>query len=221
MFKTLWHSLKNSILTLARGKTLLLSLTSLVVTALLLAGLIFLVNFALSHVQILPFAWLDTLFDTAGTVLAGFLVWVLFPAFMPIIASLFQESLIHSIEVKDYPDHVAAGSLSLSADLKQGLLFTLTLIGINLLLLPVYFTGIGIVAFYVANSYLIGREFFEVVATRHSSEVDILALRKRHRLLVSLAGACLMIISSLPGLQLIAPFLGVTLMTHLFHALRG
>jgi uncharacterized protein involved in cysteine biosynthesis len=99
--------------------------------------------------------------------------------------------------------------------------FTLTAIGLNLLVLPLYLVpGINLVLFYLLNGYLLGREFFVAMARRHMPINEAIQLRKDHSRIITLGGIGLAFLATIPLVNLFAPFWGVAMMTHLFHALK-
>jgi len=75
--------------------------------------------------------------------------------------------------------------------------------------------------FYALNGYLLGREYFELAASRRIDPVSARNLRKRHRILVYFAGVVIAFLFSIPFVNLIAPLLGAAWMVHLFHRVYG
>ena len=58
------------------------------------------------------------------------------------------------------------------------------IVALLLLLVP----GVNLVVFYVANGYLLGREYFTLVAIRHLGRAGAAQMRKRHGGTIWLAG---------------------------------
>jgi len=52
--------------------------------------------------QIVAIGWLDTIIDWVATVGAYVLAWFLFPALLPLIATLFSDPLISLLEKREY-----------------------------------------------------------------------------------------------------------------------
>ena len=100
------------------------------------------------------------------------------------------------------------------------------MIGVNLLLAPLYLlllaTGVGTaVAFFLVNSWLLGRDLGDMVAARHLPAQSMREWRcttARGRLLLGFAGTGLLLI---PFVNFVAPVLGAAMATHWFHERRG
>lgn len=152
------------------------------------------------------------------TVMIG---WFLLPTLLPAIASFFQERIADTIEKREYPEYMPpAVQHPVAREIWEDVKFTLLLIGLNILILPTIFTLMWPLAYFLLNSYLIGREFFETAAARHIGKQAAKALRRRHRLSTLLAGGLIVGLSLTPLLFLLAPFIGVALSVHLFHSME-
>jgi uncharacterized protein involved in cysteine biosynthesis len=73
--------------------------------------------------------------------------------------------------------------------------------------------------FWGVNGFLLGREYFTLVAQRRLSPEDAKAMRRRNRWRIWLAGTLMAAPLSLPLVNLVIPVLGVATFTHLFHQL--
>jgi uncharacterized protein involved in cysteine biosynthesis len=93
----------------------------------------------------------------------------------------------------------------------------------NLLALAVYlFAGpLAPVVFWVVNGYLLGREYFTMVAMRRVGRAGARALRRRHAGEIWLAGTLMAAPLSVPLVNLLIPVLGAATFTHLFHRLQA
>jgi len=152
---------------------------------------------------------------------SGLIAWFLFPGIMPVIVNFFDTTIAARIEAKDYPNLPRASDPAMLPELFHDAKFTLTAIGLNLLVLPLYLVpGINLVLFYLLNGYLLGREFFVAMARRHMPIAEAIQLRKDHSRIITLGGIGLAFLATIPIVNLVAPFWGVALMTHLFHALK-
>ena len=76
-------------------------------------------------------------------------------------------------------------------------------------------------AFWLVNGFLLGREYFTLVAQRRLSPEAAARLRGRHAGRVWLAGVAMALPMSLPIVNLFVPILGVAVFTHQFHRLAG
>ena len=92
----------------------------------------------------------------------------------------------------------------------------LNLVMLVFLLIPPLFPFV----FYGVNGYLLGREFFELVALRRIGLEEVRNLRKAHRGRLFLAGIVIAFLFTVPGLNLVAPVIATAVMVHLFEDFR-
>jgi CysZ protein len=158
-----------------------------------------------------------------GGVGSGILAWFLFPGIMPIIVNFFDIRIATIIEKHDYPTASPAAATDFWAELKHDAKFSGIAIGLNILIFPLYFLmpGLHLIPFYLLNGYLLGREFFMMVAKRYVSVGAAAAIREQHSRNIFIAGVILAIMATLPFLNLIAPFWGIAAMVHLYHQLSA
>jgi CysZ protein len=166
--------------------------------------------------------------DTNGIAVAGsmfisaIIAWFLFPGIMPVIVNFFGERIASIIEKKDYPQALPIQNATLWKELLHDAKFSSMTILINILMLPLYLLPvINLFLFYLLNGYLLGREFFVMVARRHQPIPEAENLRKRYSRTIMLAGIMLTVMATIPILNLFAPFWGIALMTHLYHKLKA
>lgn len=90
---------------------------------------------------------------------------------------------------------------------------------VNLLALIVYFfaTIFAPFVFWGVNGFLLGREYFQMVALRRMSAPDAKALRKRAGGQVFLAGVLMAFVLTIPVVNLFVPVLATAMFTHLYH----
>jgi len=74
---------------------------------------------------------------------------------------------------------------------------------------------------WALNGYLLGREFFTLVAARHLGRAAAHAMRQHFALQVWLAGALMAAPLAFPLVNLLVPVLGVATFTHVYHRLQG
>src|SRR5947209_308367 len=80
-----------------------------------------------------------------------------------------------------------------------------------LLLVP----GINAIAFFAANAYLLGREFFELAALRYRPLEEVRLLRRRYQLRLFIAGLVIAAFLAVPVLNLLTPLFGTAFMVRL------
>ncbi len=187
-------------------------------TLALFVATFFLLQWVFGFVPELPWAWANTAVSfVAGLGIIVAFVFLLFPV-AALFVGLFLEEIADAVEARHYPGDPRGKEASLSAGLLTGIRFFLVVLGLNILFLPAYFLlpGINILLFYALNGYLIGREYFELVALRHHSAAEMAQLRHKERRTVFLAGLIIAIPLSIPIVNLIGPLFGVAFMVHVY-----
>ncbi|MGI9450921.1 MAG: EI24 domain-containing protein [Geminicoccaceae bacterium] len=217
MFAALLKALR----TLAQPYFLNMLLLSLAVTVVAFGILFLIVGYLLSATDFVSIGWLEVILDWTAGLGTGVVAWFLFPALLPLVASLFLEQIAGRIERREYgianPPSLAFWPEVLAGLKFAGLSLILNLIVLPLYLIPVLFPFV----YYSLNSYLLGREFFETVAGRHIGRKAADALRRQHRTPVLLTGVIIALCATLPVAGLFAPFASVGMMVHLYQAMNN
>jgi CysZ protein len=160
-------------------------------------------------------AWLDTVIEWVARFFA---VIVLIPLVHPVVslvASFFLERIAAKVEAQDYPADAPGRDQPVVQSLVVAIRFTLVLIVVNLIALPFYLIPVvNLALFWVVNGYLLGREYFELVALRHLDASAARALRRRHALRIFLAGVVIALFATVPLLNLLAPLFATAFMVH-------
>src|SRR4029079_3536665 len=78
----------------------------------------------------------------------------------------------------------------------------------------VLFAGLGIVILFLANSYLLGREYFELAAMRFRPPFEADAMRKANAIYVFVAGMVIALFVSIPVVNLATPIFAMAFMVH-------
>lgn len=169
--------------------------------------------------------WVQTVLDVLGGLATMVVVWILFPAVATLFAGAMTDGLIDAVERQHYPGAPAHAPSALSG-LVQAARFATIAVALNLLLLPLYVALLFVpplapVAFLLVNGYLVGREYFHMVASRHLDPAAASALRKTYGWRVYATGLVLAFLFTVPVVNLFAPMLGAAAMVHLFHGLRA
>jgi len=86
---------------------------------------------------------------------------------------------------------------------------------VYLIALPfLLFAGAGVLIFFFASAYLLGREYFELAAMRHQPIAEAKRLRKTHQSTVFLAGMFIAAFVSIPIVNLATPLFAMAFMVH-------
>lgn len=149
------------------------------------------------------------------------LVVMLMAPVTALVAGLFLDDVAEAVERTDYPAETPGRPLPLSRSLIQALSFALVVAGANLVgLLFIFIPGVNILAFFLINGYLIGREYFEFAAMRLMPEDQARALRKRHSGTVMMGGALSALLLAIPFANLLTPVFSAAVMVHLVKRLK-
>jgi CysZ protein len=178
----------------------------------------------------LALPWIDTLLpgipDWAGwlgfvfAILAGIglalALALLIAPVTAIIAGLFLDDVAEVLEKRDYPQDAPGRAMPMGeaiwASLKFfGVIILGNLIALLLLLVP----GVNLVAFFLVNGYLLGREFFEFAAMRFRTPDEARQLRAKHAATVFTAGLVIALFLAIPFVNLLTPLFAASLMVHL------
>jgi len=170
------------------------------------------------------FEWrlLNWLVDLMGGLAVLTLSWLFFPAVVTLMMSFFLERIAAAVEALDYPGSSPPRRQPIRETLGAMLRLTALTLLLNLLALPTYLLlpGINLFLFLALNGYLLGREYFEVVALRRLDAAATRAARNRFGLRVFLGGVVIAALFALPLVNLVAPVIATAFMLHVFEALR-
>jgi uncharacterized protein involved in cysteine biosynthesis len=163
--------------------------------------------------------------DLSGLGVAAYVVGAIFGSALltPLVASLFigllLDDVVDAVETRRYPDAGPATPVPFLTQMGAGLKLLGVMIVANLLGLVIYlvFAPLAPFTFLAINGYLIGREYFELVAMRRMEATAARTLRRKLRLSATLIGAVVAALLAIPVLNLFAPLLGVAALTHLYH----
>jgi CysZ protein len=169
--------------------------------------------------------WVNETIRWLGGGAVTVLALMLFPASFGIVISIFLEKIADIVEAEHYPQLGKARGVPVWAGIRSGIVFLLTLVALNLVLLPFYLValfiaGLGAVLFYGANGWLAGREYYEQVALRRLDPADVKAWRKANGGVLWLTGIAIVFLGTVPILNLIVPVLGVAAMVHVAQSLK-
>ncbi len=194
---------------------------SLGFTLILLVLIWFALEWAVGQFVVLPYPWLST----ALSILTGIgafvgLGFLIAPA-TSMFAAFFQDDIAEIVERESYPADPSGQAMPLAQSLALTLKFTGVIIlgnlfALFLLLIP----GINIVAFFLVNGYLLGREYFEFAAMRFMSPEDARQLRRGNGGTVFVAGLVIAGVLAVPILNLVTPIFATIFMIHLYKGVR-
>ena len=160
--------------------------------------------------------WLEWLAGAAGTAGAVVLAMFLFVPLATGIATLFVDSVAEAVERRHYPDLPPGRPEGLAAQAWDGVVLALRVLGMQVvaLLLGLLVPGLGLVLGWAVAAWAIGKGLFMAVAMRRCSRPVALAVYRDRRAAVVAQGALVAAAGMVPGLNLIAPVLGLAAMVH-------
>lgn len=167
--------------------------------------------------------WAGDLFGWAAFALMLVLSVFLMVPVAALFGALFLDSVAAAVEERHYPGLPPAPPVPTYETLIDTVNFFGVLIAVNALALLLY-ALVGPFApllFWAVNGYLLGREYFQMVAMRRIGRAAARALRRRHAGRIWLAGILMAAPLSLPLVGLVIPVLGVATFTHIFHRLAA
>ncbi len=175
----------------------------------------------------LPFigqvTFLDNLASGLGLVVLLFLSSFVMVPVASVFIGFFLDEVADAVEARHYPHLGAPRRIPLWESVVDSLRFVLVVIVVNLLALVIYLASslLAPVIFWLVNGWLLGREYFQLVAMRRLDRRQADAMRRRHVVGIWIAGILMAIPLSVPLLGLFVPILGVATFTHQFHRLAG
>jgi CysZ protein len=146
----------------------------------------------------------------------------LMPAVTSLVAGFFADEIAEHVECEHYPADPPGVAMPLARAALEGLRIAVLALIVYLVALPfVLFAGLGAIAFFLANAYLLGREYFELAAMRFHTPVEAKALRRAHGGTVFVAGLFIAAFVSIPIVNLATPLFGMAFMVHMHKRLAG
>jgi uncharacterized protein involved in cysteine biosynthesis len=138
------------------------------------------------------------------------------------VLGLVGDRIIDAVEARHYPSLGPGRDAGLVESIPAALRLAVLAVVANLLALPLYLVpGLNLVVVLLLNGYLLGREYFEMVAVRRMPAAEARTLRRRHAGEVLAAGLVVAAILLIPFVNLVTPIVGMALMTHRFHRLAA
>ncbi len=166
--------------------------------------------------------WLNWVADILGGAATLWLTWILFPAVITLVVGVMLESIAEAVEERHYPHLPKAQGQPLLASVGGALRFAAILVLLNFVLLVfLFFPPVFPFVFYAVNGYLLGREYFELVALRRLSPAEARALRQRHSASLLATGVTIALLLTVPLVNLVTPVVATAAMVHLFESWRG
>src|SRR5438067_5769739 len=107
------------------------------------------------HTPIEIIAWIVSIAAGLGVVLGAVF---LMPAITSLVASVFVDEVADHVEREHYPTERPGMALPFGLAMTEGIKTALLTILVYLIALPFFFAGVGLIAFFIATAWLLGRE---------------------------------------------------------------
>ncbi len=180
------------------------------------------VGFLLTDTAFFDIGWLETAVDVLGGLATLVITWLLFPAVVSATVGFLLDRVADAVEEKHYPHLPEVRETPMGEIISTTLRFLAIMVGLNLVILIfLLFPPVFPFVFYGVNGYLLGREYFELVALRRLEPVEAQALRKRHQGTLFIAGVATAFVLTVPIVNLLAPIIATAAMVHLLEGWRA
>ncbi len=172
-----------------------------------------------AHAPATALAWVLSLAAGLGIVVGSVM---LMPAVTALVASFFADQIADEVERTHYPADPPGVALPLMLAVWEGLKTALLAVAIYLCAVPLLLlAGFGAIVFFLANAYILGREYFELAAMRFHPPEEAKALRKRNAVTVFIGGLFIAAFVSIPIVNLATPLFAMPFMVHLHKRIGG
>jgi len=171
------------------------------------------------HTPLNVLAWVVSIAAGLGVVLGGIF---LMPAITSLVASVFVDDVADHVELEHYPAERPGVALPLGVAMREGIKTALLTVLVYLVALPfVFVAGAGLLVFFIATAWLLGREYFELAAMRFRSPAEAKAMRRDNAAIIFTAGLIIAAFVSIPIVNLATPLFGMAFMVHMHKRLSG
>ncbi len=185
-------------------------------TLALLAGLFIAVQWSFAYFVAWP-DWIETSVQVLGGLALVAASIFLIPPVTSLIAGLYLDDIAAVVERQGFPADPPGRELPIARSIWLPARFFFVVLIVNLVaLLLLLVPGVNLVAFYVGNGYLLGREYFELAAMRHVSEREAKRIRKANSTTVLLCGLVIAAVASVPILNLLTPLFATSFMVRMW-----
>jgi uncharacterized protein involved in cysteine biosynthesis len=168
-------------------------------------------------------AWVDDAASWAVVPLMLILSVFLMVPVASAFTGIFLDDVTDAVEARHYPDLGPAPKVPFGTALRDSAGFLGVIVAANLAALVPYLllAPLAPVIFLALNGYLLGREYFQLIAMRRLGRAGAKEARRRNAGTIWLAGAVMALPLAVPVVNLLVPVVGAAAFTHLFHRLEG
>ena len=161
-------------------------------------------------------SWLTFLLAVLASLGLALALALLISPVTALIAGLFLDDVAEVVEKRDYPADPPGKALPFAPAMKSSLKFLgVVVVGNVIALLLLFIPGVNLIAFFLVNGYLLGREFFEFAAMRFRPPEEARRFRTKYAFTVFLAGLVIAAFLAIPIVNLLTPLFAAGMMVHL------
>jgi len=158
-------------------------------------------------------AWVLSIAATLGVITGAVF---LMPAVTAFVGSFFVDEIADEVEREHYPNERPGAALPLWLALVEGIKTALLAVVVYLCAAPLLlFAGLGLIVMFLANAYLLSREYFLLAAMRFRPPDEARAMRRMHRTQIFLSGLLIAMFVSIPIVNLATPLFAMAMMVHM------
>lgn len=167
-------------------------------------------------------AWVDNLISGASILLMLLLSVFLMVPVASAFTSLFLDDVADAVEERHYRHLPNVQRIPFRDTVLDALSFLGLLIIANIFALILYaiFPPFAPLIFWSLNGFLLGREYFQLVAIRRMDRPTAKAMFRANLPQIWFAGSLMAVPLSVPLINLLVPILGAATFTHLFHRIN-
>src|SRR5215471_14984630 len=164
-------------------------------------------------------AWVLSIMASLG-IITGALF--LMPAVTAFIGSFFVDEIADAVEHEYYPAEIPGRALPFVRAIVEGIKVAALALLVYICALPfVLFAGLGVIILFLANAYLLSREYFELAAMRFRVPDEAKAMRRANSIYLCIAGMFIAAFVSIPIVNLATPIFAMAFMVHVHKRLSG
>ena len=132
---------------------------------------------------------------------------------------IFLDDVADAVEARHYAHLGPAPQIGLAENIRESAAFMGVIVIANLLAMVLYITPLAPFVFYGLNGFLLGREYFRMIAVRRLGREGAGPAFRSNLLTIWTAGALMALPLTIPVVNLLIPILGVATFTHIYHRL--
>jgi CysZ protein len=172
-----------------------------------------------AHGPIDVLEWMIAVMMALGLIAAGVF---LMPAATSLVAGVFADEIADLVERRYYPADPPGTAVPIARAIIEGLAAAALAVAVYLVALAsLLIAGLGVMIFFLANSFLLGRVYFDLAAMRFHPVAQAKHLRRMNPMTVFVAGMFIALFVSIPIVNLATPLFGTAFMVHIHKRLIG